>query len=180
MKPLSEEAMVGILCELLALESGYSTKEARQIRMAAVLHDVGKKHIPKEILEKPGKLTPCEFEIIKTHTKHGAKMLSTLRGELGKYAREIALCHHEHIDGNGYWGLIGDEIPKHAKMVSLCDVLCALLYKRAYKPPWPPEEALEYIESLSGSQFCPELTNIFIPLIRNDERVSAVFKEVSD
>ena len=179
MNAMSENKAVGLLSELFALECGYNTTTAKQIRMAAILHDCGKKYIPKEILEKSGKLNSCELELMKSHTKIGAEMLSSLRGELGDLARDIAHWHHEHVDGNGYWGLRSHEIPKHVQIVSLCDVLCALLFKRIYKPSWPPEEALAYIKSRAGTQFCPDLTNIFIPFVRNDSRVSAIFKEVS-
>jgi putative two-component system response regulator len=178
MKPLSENWTVGILSELLARECGYNSITARQIRMAAVLHDCGKKYIPKEILEKPGKLTLAEFEIMKSHTKLGAELLSSLCGELGKYAQDVALWHHEHIDGGGYWGLRSHAIPKYVKIVSLCDVLAALLFSRRYKPAWPPEDALAFIQKQAGTQFCPELVKDFILLIRTDNRVPAIFSEV--
>ena len=176
---ITEKKAVSLLSELFALECGYDPTTARKIRMAAVFHDCGKKYIAKEIEEKPGKLTAYEFEIMKDHTKIGAKMLSSMRGDIGKLSRELAHWHHEHVDGNGYWGLCSSEIPKHVQIVSLCDVLCALLFKRVYKPAWPPDEALAYIKSRAGTQFCPELTDNFISMIQGNSRVPVIFREVS-
>ena len=171
----SENKAVGLLSELLALKCGYSPAEARQIRIAAALHDCGKSCIPNNILSKPGKLTEQEFEIMKQHTKIGFEMLKSLQGELGVKARNIVLNHHERWDGQGYWGIQAHTLPQYVSIVSICDVLTALLYKRVYKPSWPPEEALAYIKSQAGKQFCPELTDVFISLVRDDKRVAAIF-----
>ena len=91
---MSENKAVGMLAELLALECGYDPAKAKQIRMAAILHDCGKMHIPEEIQNKPEKLTDYEFEIMKTHTMFGFNMLSNLAGEVGKMAQIAALYHH--------------------------------------------------------------------------------------
>ena len=180
MDTIAENKAVGLLTELFAIECGYGPTAARQIRMAAILHDCGKTCIPKAILDKPGKLTAEEFEIMKNHTKAGAGMLSSLRGEPGEMARKSALWHHEHFDGNGYWSLCSADIPKYVQIISICDVLCALLFKRIYRAPSTPEEALEHIKTLAGTQFCPELTSAFIPLISNDEHISAIFMNYTE
>jgi len=180
MSAIPEIKAVGILTEMLALECGYSPEKSRQIRIASVMHDCGKRFIPANIRDKPGKLTPQEFEIMKTHTTLGHEFLSSLYGELGQMARAIAMYHHEHFFGDGgYWGVPASTLPRYVGIVSLCDVLCSLLYRRVYKPAWPPEEALAYIQSKAGTQFCPELADIFIRMIRTKDCISAIFTEVS-
>jgi len=176
---MPENKAVGILSELLSLECGYNPAEARLIRMAAILHDCGKQRIPKHIKDKAGKLTVQEIDVMKTHTKIGFDMLSCLRGEIREVAQNVALWHHEFWNGQGYWGVKSSALPRYVGIVSLCDVLVALIYRRVYKPAWPPTEALEYIKSMAGIQFCPELTDIFIWLIRGNSRIIAVFEEVS-
>jgi putative two-component system response regulator len=179
MNAIPENKAVGMLSELLALECGYSPAKARQIRIAAVLHDCGKMYIPEQIINKPDKLNAHEKEIMKTHTMLGFNILSSLSGELGDWAKIIALYHHEWANRQGYWGVPSAALPKFVRIVSLCDVLVALLYNRVYKPSWPPLEALDYIKSMAGIQFCPEITDIFITLVQKDDRVAAIFKEVS-
>jgi len=105
MARLNENKAVGMLSELLALKWGYSPMKARNIRYAAVLHDAGKREIPADILNKPGKLNDHEMEIMKTHTKLGAKLLSGLKGELGDMVKMVCTFHHEKLDGSGYWGV---------------------------------------------------------------------------
>ena len=173
-KPAPENAVVGRLSELLAVKCGYSSAEAAHIRMAAYLHDCGKARIPKSILDKPGKLTANEYEIVKRHTAIGYEMLSCLYGGLGAMARNIALNHHERWDGRGYWGKPVRALPPYVGIVAICDVLAALLHSRTYKPPWPPDEALAYIKSKAGTQFGPGLTETFISLVRGDSRVPAI------
>lgn len=131
----SENEMVSLLTEHFALKCGYSPKEAKQIRTAAALHDIGKARIPQTILRKPGKLTPEEFEIMKMHTKYGEKILTPMQGTLGKMARQVALLHHEKFDKSGYWGYDSSELPNYVNIVSICDVTCSLLHERCYKPP---------------------------------------------
>ena len=179
-KSVTENAAVGILSEILALECGYNPQKARQIRIAAALHDCGKKYIPDYIKNKPGKLTPQEFEVMKTHTKLGYDLLCCLCGDLGEMARNIAFYHHEFWQGQGgYWGVPSSSLPRYVGIVSICDVAVALLYRRVYKPSWPPEEILAYIKSMAGIQFCPDITDKFISLVRHDARISAIFMEVS-
>ena len=179
MNHYEENKAVGRLSEILALECGYEPAKARQIRNAAVLHDVGKQKIPKSILQKPDKLNTEEFEIIKTHTKLGVELLSSIKGELGDYARIICLFHHEWYKPSegGYWGVSAYYLPDYVSFVSISDVFISLINERAYKPAWPPEDALGYIQKQAGTQFCPELVSNFISLIREDSRVPAIFYE---
>jgi putative two-component system response regulator len=172
----NENKTVARLSELLALRMGAPPEKARQIRAAAALHDIGKQKIPESILNKPGKLTAREFGIIKNHTLLGAETLTAMQGELGAMAVKIALFHHEHWDGNGYWGVPCCCLPDYVGITAICDVFTALMAARCYKDAWPPEEALAYIQKQSGTQFSGELTGAFITLIRNDERVSDIFK----
>jgi len=170
-----EEKAVGALSEVVALACGIDSAKARKIRIAACLHDIGKKKL-KLLVDKPGKLTDAEFELMKTHTTLGVAMLATLHGELGEIARNIARWHHEHWDGNGYFGKYLCELPFYVEIVAIADVFTALLCERSYKASWPPKDALAFIESQSNKQFNPLLVEIFIPLVLNDLRVTAIFE----
>lgn len=171
----SESKTVGRLTEIIALEHGVPPHKARQIRLAAALHDVGKQKIDPAILNAPRKLTAAEFEIIKTHTTLGAEMLTGLQGKLGEMAREVCLHHHEWYNGNGYWGKRAADLPYFVPYVSICDVLVALLNKREYKEAWPPAEAVDYIRKQAGTQFAPELVEVFLWLVEHDNRIAALF-----
>ena len=179
MNNFSEEKAVARLAEIIALEYGASAAEARQIRTAAALHDIGKQKIPSAILDKPGKLTAEEFEIIKTHTVLGAEMLEHFQGELGDMARTVALYHHERYDGEGYWGKRTEELPLFVSATAISDVFTALLCERPYKQAWPPRDVIDYIEEQAGSQFDPALAALFLSLVQNDSRIRAVFEEVN-
>jgi putative two-component system response regulator len=135
---------------------------------SAPLHDVGKVAIPDSILKKPGPLTNAEREVMKTHTTIGAATLEAAHVEGGargflEMGRDIALCHHERWDGEGYpRGTSGEEIPLAARILSLADVYDALTTKRPYKDAWPHEEALEWISERGGSQFDPNVVDSFM------------------
>ncbi len=133
------------------------------ILYASPMHDIGKVAIPDHILLKPAKLTEEEFEIMKTHTTIGGEILENADTELLKVARVIALYHHEKFDGTGYpEGLKGENIPTEARIVAVADVFDALVSKRPYKAPWPPDEALKYIVSQKGKHFDPEVVKAFV------------------
>ena len=162
---INENMAVAHLSERLALICGYNYSFAQQIKWAALHHDVGKKELPQDLLNKPCGLLPCEFEIVKQHTKIGARILSQFASERGKVASLVALLHHEWHNGQGYWGYKGREIPMYANIVSVCDVYVALCSKRAYKQAWSADVALEYIKDRTGSQFCPTIVQNFIKMI---------------
>ena len=147
-----------VLCKCL----GFNDEDSWKISLAAMMHDVGKLMIPESILEKPGKLTAEEFEIVKKHTQYGKQMLETSPGELFKLSTDIAYDHHEKWDGTGYRGVKGEDIPVCARCVALADVFDALVSRRAYKEPWPPEKAYEEIVSQRGKQFDPAVVDAFV------------------
>ena len=147
-----------VLCKCL----GFNDEDSWKISLAAMMHDVGKLMIPESILEKPGKLTAEEFEIVKKHTQYGKQMLETSPGELFKLSTDIAYNHHEKWDGTGYRGVKGEDAPICARCVALADVFDALVSRRAYKEPWPPEKAYEEIVSQRGKQFDPTVVDAFV------------------
>ena len=141
----------------LGLERGFVTL----IGEAAPLHDIGKIAIPESILLKPEGLTPQEFDLVKTHTLIGAKILSGSTSPLLQLAEEIALTHHERWDGTGYSGLAGDAIPLSGRIVAVADVFDGLTHRRPYKPAWTEEDSLAEIRAQSGSQFDPTVVEAF-------------------
>lgn len=148
---------------LLAEKSGFSYEQAKLLRMAAPIHDVGKIAIPDTILNKPGALTDLEFEIIKTHTQLGYEMLKKSARPILKTAAVIALQHHEHWDGQGYpSGLKDQEIHPFGRIVALADVFDALGTRRVYKEAWPLNDIIDYVRSQSGKQFEPGLVKIIL------------------
>jgi putative two-component system response regulator len=135
------------------------------IRRAAPLHDVGKIGIPDSILLKLGKLTEDEFELVKTHTTIGARILSGSRFTILRLAEEIAFNHHERWDGDGYAGISGDAIPLAGRIVAVADVFDALTQKRPYKAAWPVGDAIAEIERQRSRQFDPSLVDAFLRVI---------------
>ena len=136
---------------------------------SAPLHDIGKVGIPDAILLKPGKLTPEEFEIMKSHTLLGrntilaAEKLIEAPGTFLRHAREIALSHQEKWDGSGYpEGLAGDAIPISARLMAVADVYDALISRRVYKPAFEHENAVKIIRDGRGSHFDPDITDAFL------------------
>jgi len=150
----------------------FSEEEISMISDAAALHDIGKIAIPDEVLLKPGRLTPEEFEIMKTHTTKGCEILESLNytqdEEYYRYSYEICRHHHERWDGKGYPdGLKGNQIPIWAQVVALADVYEALTGERVYKPVYSHEKALSMIVNGECGQFNPELLNCFLEEIDN-------------
>ena len=161
---------VGKMAALLARQLGLPDAQVSLIRRAAPLHDVGKIGIPDAILLKLGKLTAAEFELVKTHTTIGARILSGSRFALLRLAEEIAFSHHERWDGGGYGGLAGDRIPLAGRIVTVADVFDALTQKRPYKSAWPLDEAVAEIERQRGRQFDPDIVDAFLRIIDEQER----------
>lgn len=146
--------------------AGMDTQMVEHIALASIMHDVGKIAIPDSILNKPGKLTPEEFEIMKTHTVQGALLLEKIpqlrETQAYAYAYDIARHHHERWDGGGYPdGLRGEEISVWARVVSLADVYDALISKRVYKNALPREEALDMIRCGACGAFDPHMLDCF-------------------
>ena len=161
---------VGKMAAQLARELGLPDGQVSLIRRAAPLHDVGKIGIPDAILLKLGKLTPAEFELVKTHTSIGARILSGSKFALLRLAEEIAFSHHERWDGAGYAGLAGAEIPLVGRIVTVADVYDALTQKRPYKSAWPVEDAVAEIDRQRGRQFDPEVVDAFLRIIEQQAR----------
>jgi putative two-component system response regulator len=152
------------LSKQLALLAGLSEKESETIRYAAPLHDVGKIGIPDSILLKPGKLTESEFEIMKTHTIIGAKILSgSDKFTVLNAAKIIALQHHEKWDGSGYPnGLSGTDIHLYGRIAIIIDIFDALSSVRPYKKALPHDETVRIMEDGRGKFFDPVLLELFL------------------
>jgi putative two-component system response regulator len=156
---------VGRNSALLAQALGLSEHRVGAIRRAAPLHDIGKIGIPDKILLKPGKLTPEEFRLMKSHTTIGAALLEGSQSALTHLAERIALTHHERWNGSGYpQGLRGEGIALEGRILAVVDVFDALTHERPYKEAWPVEEAVVEITSQSGQQFDPAVVKAFLTL----------------
>jgi HD-GYP domain-containing protein (c-di-GMP phosphodiesterase class II) len=139
--------------------------ERRDAEFAALLHDVGKIRIPAEIINKPGKLTDDEFELIKTHTVEGEKLLAQVGGLLGNVGRIVRSCH-EDWDGTGYPdGLAGKEIPLVARIVRCCDAYSAMTTDRSYRKALPPSAAVAELHRCSGTDFDPDVVEALVATI---------------
>jgi HD-GYP domain-containing protein (c-di-GMP phosphodiesterase class II) len=149
------------------------------IRIAAMLHDLGKVAISDLILKKPAKLDPEEFQIMKYHTIHGARLFYNQESDLDTLSAEIALNHHEKWDGTGYPGAItdiyqadpplgvgkkGEEIPIAGRIVALADVYDALISRRVYKSPWTEEMTIDYLKAQVGKHFDPQVVEAFFAI----------------
>ncbi len=175
------------LYEKWAYRHGYSRQEVDSnrdvLRMAAMLHDVGKVGISDTILKKPARFTPEEYEVMKQHTVLGSRLFEGARSDFDEAAADVALNHHERWDGTGYPGFVdpitgkampeyvradgrargkkGEEIPIFGRIVALADVFDALSSVRCYKEAWDEARVLETIQKDAGSHFDPELVEIF-------------------
>ena len=145
----------------LGRQLGMDEASAREVGMAGMLHDMGKAAMPLEVLNKPGKLTDAEYEIMKTHPQHGYELLQEGKG-VGEVALEVTLHHHERPDGRGYpHGLAGDALTRVARMGAVCDVYDAITSNRPYKAGWDPAESIAKMASWAG-QFDTEIFQAFV------------------
>ena len=141
----------------IAKEMGYSYEDLRVIGIGAMLHDIGKLLIPKDVLLKPGRLTEEEYETMKLHTKYGFDLLRNLHS-VSLLVAHCAFQHHERIDGSGYpRGLVDFEIHPYAKIIAVADVFDAITSNRVYHSKMFPSQAIEIIEAGSGKMFKPEI-----------------------
>ncbi|WP_320048008.1 HD-GYP domain-containing protein [uncultured Ilyobacter sp.] len=152
--------MVGEVSALLSRKYGFSEYKVKKIEFFAKIHDLGKIGIPGKILNKPGKLTADEFEVVKEHTEIGYHLINKFG--FSKMGENIIRYHHEKWNGNGYRGLVQKEIPIEARILSIADVYDALRMKRTYKEPFSHEKAVEIIRDGRGEDFDPELVDIFL------------------
>ncbi len=153
----------------------YSTMVGKRLRltsdqllllcMAGISHDLGKSKIPPEILNKPGRLTDEEFELIKSHPRHGFDILTT-SDSISALVKQSVLMHHENENGTGYpYGKDGKDIPLFAKIIHVVDVYDALVSRRPYKDPYAPTDALDYLESGAGILFDPAIVEATLQVI---------------
>lgn len=159
---------IDYLTRTIALELGISAEEAIIYGKASRLHDVGKIGIDDHILRKPGRLTPEEYEVMKTHTQIGAHILD--HHQSFALAKEVAYGHHERWDGQGYpEGRAAIELPLITRITTVVDVFDALINRRPYKEAWPVEHAIAEIERGSGSAFDPTVVSAFLNIYRRGE-----------
>jgi HD-GYP domain-containing protein (c-di-GMP phosphodiesterase class II) len=167
------------------------------LKIAAMLHDVGKVAISDMILKKPGRFTPEEYLIMQHHTIYGAALFDDPQSPLDIVSRDIAMTHHENWDGTGYPGWIdviteiplkmdgngkplgrkGEEIPLEGRIVAIADVFDALCSRRVYKDPWGEEQVLTEIRQLSGTKFDPELVDVFFEILPNIKQIQNLYPE---
>jgi PAS domain S-box-containing protein/putative nucleotidyltransferase with HDIG domain len=153
----------------LAERLGMRSADLVHVKRGALLHDIGKMGVPDAILLKPGKLTPDEWEIMKSHTTFAYELLSPIR--FLRQALDIPYAHHEKWDGSGYpRGLKGNEIPLAARIFAVVDVYDALTSDRPYRSAWREEEALAHIEEQAGRHFDPQVVEAFMALVREEAR----------
>ncbi|WP_051559979.1 response regulator [Marinobacterium jannaschii] len=155
---------VRFYCEELARAIGMDDDQVEQIGLSSMMHDVGKITTPDSILNKAGRLNSDEWQQMQQHAEAGARLLGN--GSFYAMARDIALAHHEKVDGSGYpRGLKGDLIPLAARLVAVADVYDALTSKRSYKEAWPPEEAAAELRRISGTHLDARLVDVFLKLL---------------
>ena len=149
------------ICRVL----GHPEEEVTLIRQAATLHDVGKIGIPDSILRKPGRLTPTEYEVVKTHVELGRRILAGSRSPVLRLGEEIAVSHHEKWNGSGYpAGLQAEQIPLSGRIVAIADAFDAMTHERLYKPQFPIDQATAEVRAESGRQFDPQVVEAFMRL----------------
>jgi HD-GYP domain-containing protein (c-di-GMP phosphodiesterase class II) len=166
------------LVNAVADEMNFEPRDRQELEFAAMLHDVGKIAISKEILNKPAKLTEKEFEVMKTHTIEGQFMLDRVGGVLGRVGEIVRSCH-ERWDGAGYPdGLRGEEIPLASRIVFVCDAYHAMTSDRVYREAMSPSAALTELELNSGSQFDPATVEALGRVVDRGEPVVSTATDV--
>ena len=166
------------LTHAVADELGFPASQRDELEFAALLHDVGKIAIPKEILNKPAKLTDEEFDLMKTHTVEGQAMLDRVGGLMGRVGTIVRSCH-ERWDGRGYPdGLARNAIPLAARIVFCCDAYNAITTDRPYRPARSQAEALEELRAGAGSQFDPRVVAALTEVVKAGEPASSTSEEV--
>ena len=182
------------------LSASEREKARDTLKIAAMLHDVGKVAISDIILKKPAKFTPEEYDVMRAHTYYGAHLFDDPQSSLDAACADVALTHHENWDGTGYPGWIdpkdgaaiktgpdgrplgkkGEEIPLGGRIVALADVFDALSSKRVYKQAWNENDVFEEIRSLSGTKFDPELVDIFFEIVPSIRQIRELYPEQAE
>jgi HD-GYP domain-containing protein (c-di-GMP phosphodiesterase class II) len=163
---------------LLALKYGLGEEQAEMLKLASTAHDLGKIGIPDSILNKPGPLSPEEYEIIKSHVQRGHNLLMRSSSPIIQTAARIILLHHERWDGQGYpQGLVGEETHVHGRIVAVADVFDALSNRRVYHEAWSWDEVFAHFLEESGKHFDPCLVDI---LLENKDEFMAIWEQYHD
>ena len=172
---------VAHISRLIAHELGHDDPFCDMIYLAAPMHDIGKVGIPDKILLKPGKLTPEEWEVMKTHTTIGFDVLRDSSSPLLRMGADIAHSHHERYNGQGYpLGLVGETIPVVGRIVAVADELDALLSVRPYKQAWNLKDVLEQMRRESGRHFDPVCIDVMLRHIDTILDIQKKFADVSE
>lgn len=164
--------------KLIAQKIGLDNARTELIYLSAPMHDIGKIGTPDAILQKPGSLTPQEWDVIRKHPSQGADIIGNHHSLLLQTARIVSLTHHERFDGSGYPnGIKGYDIPLAGRIVAIADVFDALTSKRPYKDAWSIEQAIEYLLDQRGKHFDGELVDTFLMCIDEIKAIMAQFKD---
>lgn len=153
---------------------GLSKAAVGIVRDAAVLHDIGKVHIPDDLLNYPGKLDAASMELLRSHVVRGEEILRRFPGPRMREVATLAGAHHERFDGSGYpRGLSGDAIPLGARIIAVCDAFDAMTAVRSYRSRLTRERAIEELIARAGTQFDPDVVTAFISITGHDFRNSS-------
>jgi response regulator RpfG family c-di-GMP phosphodiesterase len=164
--------------KLLAKLYGLEERECNILFTASPMHDIGKVGVPDNILNKQGKFTPEEFEIMKTHTSTGYEILKNSKREILRAAAIVSLEHHEKWDGSGYpRKLKGEEIHIYGRITAIADVFDALGSDRCYKKAWKDEDIFILLENEKGKHFDPQLVNLFFENIEEFKKIRDSYKD---
>ncbi len=159
---------VSIYAAKVASYLGLNSERIEDVRAAALLHDIGKLDISKEILYKAARLTQEEFEEMKRHVEKGVEMLEPVGGSLRRVL-PIILSHHDRFDGSGYHPTLGNDIPLEARIIAVADVYDSLTSDRPYRKAMSPFDAKEVITKESGTEFDPQVVDAFLAAFRKGE-----------
>ncbi|MDD2265942.1 HD domain-containing phosphohydrolase [Sulfuricurvum sp.] len=164
--------------KLIAQKIGLDNARTELIYLSAPMHDIGKIGTPDAVLQKPGSLTPEEWEVIRKHPNQGADIIGNHHSLLLQTARIVSLTHHERFDGTGYPnGIKGYDIPLAGRIVAIADVFDALTSRRPYKEAWSIERAVEYLQDQKGKHFDSELVDIFLQHMDDIKAIMTQFKD---
>jgi putative nucleotidyltransferase with HDIG domain len=166
---IPHSSRVGAYAMALGAAMGMSDDDAEQLRVAAMLHDVGMLEVPESILNAPRSLTSDEQLLMRDHARHGAEL--TRVANFGPLVQEAILSHHERVDGAGYpRGLRGDAIPLAARVLAVCDAYVAMISDRPQRPRITPEEAIGQLRAGAGTAYDPSVVEMFV---EEQARISA-------
>lgn len=170
MKDYSHAVNVSVLSAKIGKQMDMDNGDCAILMVGGIFHDVGKMNIPSDILDKPSSLTSAERMIVEQHTIEGYKILAAMPDHIHKAIAEIALNHHERMDGSGYMGKYGSHIPVMARIVAVADVYDALISDRPYRAGWDKEKAVLYMQDHSGTLFDEDIVSALCCMINETER----------